>query len=118
MLSTPVHQIKNALAQALANLPDFNNMNPFQKGKVIDVAFKSILKDLMDQFGMKPGIDYVDDLGDTEPATDFVALSKRADELITGLMEGKIIAVSGYLAKSKTGREYEVKAYYKRKSVA
>ncbi|BAZ21223.1 hypothetical protein NIES4073_21010 [Kalymmatonema gypsitolerans NIES-4073] len=84
----------------------------------IDLTFKSILKDLMTQFGMKPGIDYVDNLGDNEPATDFVALSENADQLITGLMEGKIIAISAYVATSKLGKQYEVKAYFRRKTAA
>lgn len=91
-------------------------MNPFQKGKVIDVTFKSLLKDLINQFGMKPGIDYVDNLRDNEPATDFVALSEKADQLITGLMQGKIIAINGYVAKSKLGKEYEVKAHFRRQT--
>ncbi len=52
-------------------------MNPFQKGTVIDLTFKSVLKDLMNQFWMKPGVDYVDNLKDNEPATDFVALSRN-----------------------------------------
>ena len=67
---------------------------------------------------MKPGVDYVDNLKNNEPATDFVALSPQADELITGLMERKIIAVKGYVRISKLGRECEVKAYFRRKNVA
>jgi hypothetical protein len=41
MLSLPVSSIKNALKNALEYLPDFNQMNPFQKGTVIDLTFKS-----------------------------------------------------------------------------
>lgn len=108
--------IKNALSQALESLSDWNQLNYFQKGDVIDNTFKSILKDLMNQFGMTPGIDYVDNLNPNEPCTDFVALSPAADELITGLMEGKIIAVRGYVAKSKLGNEYTVEAYFRRKA--
>jgi len=116
MLSLPAISIKNALKNALEHLPDFNQMNPFQKGTVIDLTFKSVLKDLMNQFGMKPGIDYVDNLKDNEPATDFVALSLRADELITGLMEGKIIAINGHVRKDKQGNPYQVKAYFRRRA--
>lgn len=112
------NQVKNALSQALTYLPDFSKLNAFEQGNIIDKTFKSVLKDLMQQFGMKPGFDYVDNLKDNEPGTDFVALSKPADELITGLMEGKIIAVNGSVRTSKLGKEYEVKAYFRRKSVA
>lgn len=72
----------------------------------------------MTEFRMEPGIDYVDNLGDNEPATDFVALSQNADQLITGLMEGKIIAISGYVRTSKLGKEYEVKAHFRPKTAA
>ncbi|MBD0389577.1 MAG: hypothetical protein ICV54_24510 [Nostoc sp. C3-bin3] len=113
MLTFSISEVKNALSKALDYLPDFSQMNHFQKGKVIDLTFKSVLKDLMNQFKMKPGIDYVDSLGENEPATDFVALSQKADQLITGLMEGKIIAIDGYVAKSKLGKEYEVKAHFR-----
>ena len=80
-------------------------------GSFITQTFKSVLKDLMNQFGMRPGIDYVDNLKDNEPSTDFVALSKEADELIIGLMEGKIIAINGHVRKSRNGTEYQVKAH-------
>lgn len=116
MLSLPVSSIKNALKNALEYLPDFNQMNPFQKGTVIDLTFKSVLKDLMNQFGMKPGVDYVDNLKDNEPATDFVALSLRADELITGLMEGKIIAINGHVRKDRQGNPYQVKAHFRKRA--
>lgn len=118
MLRVAFDQVKNALSQALTYLPDFNNLNAFEQGKIIDKTFKSVLKDLMQQFGMKPGVDYVDNLKENEPGTDFVALSKQADELITGLMEGNIIAVKGSVRTSKLGKEHEVKAYFRRKSVA
>ena len=74
--------IKNALSQALEYLPDWKKLNPLDKGKVIDKSFKALLEDLMKQFNMKPGVDYVDNLKDNEPITDFVALSKNADDLI------------------------------------
>lgn len=115
MLSFSVNSVKNALCKALEYLPDFSQMHHFQKGKVIDQTFKSILKDLMNQFGMIPDVDYVDDLRDNEPATDFVALSVRGDQLIRGLMEGKIIAISGYVRKDKLGNPCEVKAHFRNK---
>lgn len=116
MLSSSVGSIKNALSAALKSLPDFSRLSPFEKGKLIDQSFKSILKDLMNQFGMRPGIDYVDNLRDNEPSTDFVALTKQADDLITGLMEGKIVAISGHIRKSKNGVEYQVQAHFRKKS--
>ena len=116
MLSFSINSVKNALVQALEYLPDFSQMTSFQNGTVIDQTFKSILKDLMTQFKMKPGIDYVDNLRDNEPATDFVALSERADQLIIGLMDGKIIAVNTHIKKDKQGNPYHVKAYFRRKA--
>lgn len=116
MRSLSISSIKNALSAALKSLPDFSKLSPFEKGKLIDQSFKTILKDLMNQFGMRPGIDYVDNLRDNEPSTDFVALTKEADDLITGLMEGKIIAINGYVRKSKNGVEYQVQAHFRKKA--
>jgi hypothetical protein len=116
MWEISVSSIKNSLSKALESLSDWKELNYFQKGQVIDNTIKSILKDLMNQFGMEPGIDYVDNLNSNEPCTDFVALSPEADELMTGLMEGKIIAVRGYVAKSKLYNEYTVKAHFRRKA--
>jgi hypothetical protein len=116
MLSFSVSSVKNALCKALEYLPDFIQISHFQKGKVIDQTFKSILKDLMNQFGMTPGVDYVDNLRDNEPATDFVALSERADQLLRGLMDGKIIAISGYVRNDKVGNPYQVKAHFRKKA--
>jgi len=111
-----IGSIKSALSKALEHLHDFSQLNPREKGIVVDLTFKSLLKDLMSQFGMKPGVDYVDNLKDNEPSTDFVALSERADQLITGLMEGKIIAINGHVKKSKYGKEYQVKAHFRQKA--
>lgn len=47
----------------------------------------------MKQFKMEPGVDYVDNLKDNEPIADFVALSKKADDLIQGLLTGKVVAI-------------------------
>ncbi|MBD2181372.1 hypothetical protein H6S82_31885 [Planktothrix sp. FACHB-1355] len=107
--------IKTALSQALEMLPDWQTLNPFDKGKVIDQTFKSILKDLMQQFGMKPGIDYVDNLRDNERSADFVALSKEADDLIIGLLNGKIIAITQHSRVSKLGNKFTVKAHFRKK---
>jgi hypothetical protein len=88
------YSIKNALSKALESLPDWKSLNPFEKGQQIDKSFKSIFKDLMKQFNMKPGVDYVDNLKDNEQSADFVALSQKADDLIQGLLTGKIVAIS------------------------
>ena len=72
--------IKLSLQTALEKLSGFNQLNYRDRGKVIDKSFKSILTDLMQQFGMKPNIDYEDNLRDNEPSTDFVALTKSADD--------------------------------------
>lgn len=115
MSSFGFSSIKSALGQALAYLPDWKNLNPFDKGKVIDQSFKSILKDLMNQFQMSPGIDYVDNLKDNEQSTDFVALSKEADNLLIGLLTGKIIAISQHSKVSKSGKGFSVKAHFRKK---
>jgi hypothetical protein len=108
--------IKNSLSRALEILPDWADFSPFEKGHIIDQTFKSILQDLMKQFGMIPGIDYVDNLSNTERSADFVALSQEADELLTGLMQGKIIAISEHSRVSKLGNEHRVKAHFKKVS--
>lgn len=108
--------IKNALSQALEYLPDWTNLNKLDKGKVIDKSFKALLEDLMKQFNMKPGVDYVDNLNDNEPITDFVALSKKADDLIQGLLTGKIVAISEYSKVSKLEKDFSVKAHFRKKS--
>ncbi|MFM6007519.1 MAG: hypothetical protein ACKPB7_30385 [Sphaerospermopsis kisseleviana] len=107
------YSIKNALSKALESLPDWKSLNPFEKGQQIDKSFKSILKDLMEQFKMKPGVDYVDNLGDTEPITDFVALSRQADDLLQGLLSGKIVAISEHSRISKLGNQFTVKAHFR-----
>jgi len=109
-------RIKTALSQALEGLSDWNQLNRFDKGKVIDKTFKSLMRDLMKQFGMKPGIDYVDNLSDNARSADFVALSQQADELIRGLLDGKIIAISGHSRISKLGNQFEVKDYFRKKA--
>jgi hypothetical protein len=116
MISLPIQSIKNALSTALQSIPDFKNSNYFDKGKIIDQSFKSILKDLMNQFGMQPGIDYVDNLRDNEPSTDFVILTNEADDIITGLMDGKILAISGHIRKNRDGTEYQVQAHFRKKA--
>ena len=105
--------IKNDLSKAFDCLPDWKNLNPLDKGKVIDKSFKALLKDLMKQFNMKPGVDYVNNLKDNEPITDFVALSKKADDLIQGLLTGKIVAISEHSKVSKLGKEFTVDAHFR-----
>jgi len=116
MSSFGFDSIKNALGKALEYLPDWKDLKPFDKGDVIDKTFKAIFKDLMEQFNMKPGVDYVDNLRDNEPSTDFVALSKQADDLIQGLLTGKIVAISEHSRVSKLGKEFSVKAHFRKKS--
>lgn len=109
-----IGSLKDGFKQALEYLPDWRDLNPFEKGKVIDKSFKRLMKDLMNQFGMKPGIDYVDNLADNAPISDFVALSKQADDLLIGLMEGKIVAISAHTRVSKLGNEYVVRGHFRK----
>jgi hypothetical protein len=108
-------RIKTALSQALEGLSDWSSLNRLDKGKVIDQTFKSLMRDLMKQFGMQPGVDYVDNLSDNARSADFVALSQQADELIRGLLDGKIIAISGHSRISKLGNEFKVQAHFRKK---
>lgn len=111
-----IGSIKNALSNALESIPTFKSSNYFERGKIIDKSIKSILKDLMNYYGMKPGIDYVDNLRDNEPSTDFVTLTSEADELIRGLMDGNIIAISEHSRTKGNGDKYEVKAHLRKKA--
>lgn len=106
-------EIKNALGKALKGLQDWEKLNPFEQGKAIDQTFKQMLKDLMQQFGMKAGVDYEDNLRENEPSTDFVALSDRADDLLQGLLKGEIVAVSAHVRTSKLGNQFTVSAHYR-----
>jgi hypothetical protein len=99
-----IWDVKNPLIKALNDLSDFARINNFEKDQILDKTFKSIVKDLMVQFRMKPGVNYEDDLNDNEPGTEFVVLSKEADDLLGGLMEGRIVAISAHVRKSKSGK--------------
>jgi hypothetical protein len=68
----------------------------------------------MEQFGMEAKKDYVDNLSDNETSADFVVLSQEADELLIGLMRGKIIAISQYSRVSKLGNVHVVQAHFKK----
>ena len=116
----PIHQIKTALTKAFESLPDWNNLNQKEKGTVVDQGFKSFLSDLMKQFGMIPGKDYKDNLSPTAKIADFVVLSPRADEIITGLLEGKIrvIQVSGHFKTSSLGKVFEVQPHVRYQKIA
>jgi hypothetical protein len=108
-----IWELKDPLIDALNHAFEFASLSNFEKGKIIDKTFKSIVKDLMDQFGMRPGVDYVDNLNDNEPGTDFVALSEEADDLLRGIMEGRIVAISAHSRVSKLGNEFKVKAHFR-----
>lgn len=79
----------------------------------IDKSFKAIFQDLMVQFKMKPGVDYVDNLNDNAQSADFVALSRKADDLIQGLLTGKIVAIPAHSRVSKSGNQFLVKAHFR-----
>ncbi len=114
MLHIAIKSVKNAFAKALQALPDFSSLNSLQVGDVVDQSFKSLMKDLMNQFGMQPDKDYVDNLNDNEPASDFVICSQEANDLIKDLLEGRVIVVKEHTRVSKKGKTFTVKAYFKR----
>ncbi|WP_353932220.1 hypothetical protein WJM97_06450 [Okeanomitos corallinicola TIOX110] len=113
-LKDSITQVKNAFYQALQYIPDFNNLKATEKGKIVDASFKSLVKDLMDDFGMIPGEDYEDNLRDNEPGADFVILSPRANNLIKDLLDGKITVIKEHTRVSKTGNAYTVNAHYRK----
>lgn len=120
MLSFAIDRIKTALERALEALPDWNYLNQLERGTVIDKSFKSFLQDLMNQFGMEAGKDYEGNLAGNAKIADFVVLSERADDLIRGLLEGKIkaINVSGHFRTSKLGNSFEVQPHVRFQKVA
>jgi hypothetical protein len=114
MFHVAISSVKNAFARTLQALPDFSNLNYLQLGDVVDKSFKSLMKDLMNQFGMQPGKDYLDTLNSNEPAADFVICSKEANELIKDLLEGRVIVVKEHTRVNKAGKVYTVKAHFKK----
>ena len=58
MFNIAVKTVKNALTRALKELPEFNSFNHFQVGGIVNKSFKSLMKDLMEQFGRQPNKDY------------------------------------------------------------
>lgn len=114
MFNIAVNVVKNAFAKALQGLPEFNSFNHFQVGDIVDKSFKSLMKDLMEQFGMQPNKDYIDDLNNNEPGADFVICSLKANDLIKDLLEGRVIVVKEHTRVSKTGKTFIVKAHFKR----
>jgi len=113
-LKDSITQVKNAFSEALKVIPGFSNLNTTEKGKIVDANFKSLVKDLMDDFDMIPGEDYEDNLRDNEPGADFVILSPRANNLMKDLLDGKITVVKEHTRVSKTGNTYTVNAHYRR----
>ncbi|HCQ21114.1 MAG: hypothetical protein AN483_11565 [Aphanizomenon flos-aquae MDT14a] len=113
-LRDTITQVKNAFSQALQSIPEFVKLDAKEKGKVIDANFKSLVKDLMKEFGMIPGEDYEDDTRNNEPGADFVILSERANNLMKDLLDGKITVVKEHTRVSKAGNTYTVIAHYRK----
>ena len=114
MFNLAIISAKRAFEEALRRLPEFNSFSHFQVGDIVDKSFKSLMKDLMDQFGMQPNKDYIDNLNSNEPAADFVICSLEANDLIKDLLEGRVIVVKEHTRVSKTGKTFIVKAHFKR----
>ncbi|MGY6528851.1 MAG: hypothetical protein ACXITR_02875 [Cyanobacterium sp.] len=113
-LKQSIESVKNAFSQALQSIPEFLKLDAFEKGKVIDANFKSLVKDLMKDFGMIPGEDYEDNLRGNEPGADFVILSQKANNLMKDLLDGRITVVKEHTRISKIGNTYTVKAHYRK----
>lgn len=113
-LKDSIQSVKNAFFQALQSIDAFCTLNAREKGKVVDANFKSMLRDLMEQFGMRPGIDYEDNLRSNEPASDFVIYSEEANNLIKDLLAGNITVVKEHTRVYKSGRIVKIDAHYRR----
>jgi hypothetical protein len=113
-LKDSVQSVKNAFLKALQSIEEFRELNAKEKGKVVDSNFKSMLKDLMNQFGMKPGIDYEDKLRPNEPCSDFVIYSEEANNLLKDLLAGNITVVCEHTRVFKSGKVITIDAHYRK----
>lgn len=113
-LGDSIQSVKNAFFRALQSIPEFFDLYPTDKGKVVDANFKSMLRDLMDQFGMVPGEDYEDNLRPNEPGSDFVIYSEEANTLIKELLAGNVTVVKEHTRVYKSGKTVTVKAHFKK----
>lgn len=109
-----IQSVKNAFFLALQSIDEFCKLDAKDKGKVVDANFKSMLRDLMDQFGMKPGIDYEDNLRPNEPGADFVIYSEEANNLIKDILAGNITVVREHTRVYKSGKTVIIDAHYRR----
>lgn len=115
-LEDSIQGVKNAFSQALQSIPEFYSLNATDKGKVVDANFKSMLTDLMKQFGLIAGKDYKNNLRPNEPGADFVVYSKEANDLIKDLLNGKITVVREHSRVSSSGTAFIVKAHFRKLS--
>lgn len=113
-LKDSIQSVKNAFFQALQSMDDFNKLDATDKGKVVDANFKFMLKDLMNQFGMKAGDDYEDNLRSNEPGADFVIYSEKANNLVKDLLSGNITVVKEHSRISKSGKAVTIDAHYRK----
>ncbi len=102
--------------QALKSLPDFGDLTQLDIGHIVDKTLKSMLRDFLLDYDMKPGEDFIDNLRDNEPSADFVVCSERANLLVKALMENRVSVVREHTRISKTGREYTVQAHFRVKN--
>ena len=116
MLLLPINSVKGAFIRALQGLPDFQNFNSLEIGTIVDQIFKSLMNDLMQQFGMTPGEDYDNNLRSNEPTADFVIRSERANQIVKALLEGRVVVIKEHTRISKTGKQYQVSTHFRIKS--
>lgn len=123
-LQDSIQSVKNAFFQALQSIDEFRKETATGKGDIVDANFKSMLKDLMDQFGMTPGVDYLDyrdndntdqdTLRPNEPGADFVIYSEEANNLLKDLLVGNITVVKEHTRVYKSGKIVTIDAHYRR----
>lgn len=115
-LDDSISEVKGAFAKALEAIPGFHTLSALKKGDVVDKSFKILMEDLMKQFEMVSGQDYVENLRNNEPGADFVICSNSANELIKDLLEGRVIVVKEHTKFDENGNTVTIKPYFKRLS--
>lgn len=108
-------KVVTAFIKALQSVPDFARLHPTEVGNIVDDSVKSLFEDFMKSFGMKPNQDYVPpkDVPMNAPASDFIVLSKEANDLLECLLEGDIEVCKARLEENQRGKLVKVEAFKK-----
>ncbi len=89
MATRKINSAKSIILQCLTEIPDFDDLNPKQKGLVIDRFAKATFTKLMEMGDFKPGEDYINNLSNNKEGADFIITSEKAIEYIKTVLKGK-----------------------------